>query len=88
MVKETVRLEEEEIPLDVRVCKKEEIEGKMKPERIMFESSLAGTGLEAPGQQRLSSKEMEYCRQLIAHRREFGSVGNQFPSSPPRYKTR
>ena len=31
----------------------------MKPERIVLESSLAGTGLEGPGQLRLPSRGMQ-----------------------------
>ena len=50
---------EEEIPLDARVCLEERIEGRMKPERIALESSSAGTDPGAPGQQRLSSWEMQ-----------------------------
>ena len=34
------------------------MESKMKPEKIVIESSLAGTGLKAPGQPRLSSGKM------------------------------
>ena len=49
----------EEIPLDVRVFKNTRTEGKMKPERGGLESSSAGTGLEGPGQQRLSSWKMQ-----------------------------
>ena len=43
----------------VCVWKEEDIKGKMKPERIDLESSLAGTGLEAPGQKRLSRRGMQ-----------------------------
>ena len=46
---------EEVIPLDVRVCMNERTKGKMKPERGALESSSAGTGPKAHGQQRLSS---------------------------------
>ena len=49
----------EEIPLDVRVFKNTRTEGKMKLERGGLESSSAGTGLEGPRQQRLSSWKMQ-----------------------------
>ena len=59
MVKETVGPEEGEVLFDAHVCNEKEVEGKMTPEQIVLESSLADTGLEAPGHQRLSSKEMQ-----------------------------
>ena len=34
--------------LDVHVCEEEKIKGKMGPGRIALESSLSGTGPEAP----------------------------------------
>ena len=43
------------ISFDVSVCMEENTEGKMDPERGNLESSLAGTDLEAPGQQCLSN---------------------------------
>ena len=56
----TVKLSvEEEIPLDVRVCLEERIEGRIKSERIALESLSAGTDPGVPGQQRLSSWEMQ-----------------------------
>ena len=45
-------------PPDVRVCREGEIEGNIKSERIVLES-LAGTGLEASRQQRLSSRVIQ-----------------------------
>ena len=42
----------------VHVCKEKKIEGKMEPERKTLESLRAGTGMEAPGQPRLSNREM------------------------------
>ena len=45
----------EEIPLDVCVCIEENIENNIEPERVTLESQRAGTGLGAPGQQRISS---------------------------------
>ena len=48
---------EKVITLDVRVSMEERFEGKMKPEQIVLESSLAGTDPEAPGEQHLSSWE-------------------------------
>ena len=47
----------EEIPL-VQVFEKKYIKVKMKTERGALESSLAGTGLKAPGQPRLSYREI------------------------------
>ena len=47
------------IPLDVRACMDKRTEGKMEPERGELESLSVGTGLEAPGQQRLSTWEMQ-----------------------------
>ena len=46
-----------EIPL-LQVFGKDMIEGKMKPKRRVLESQRAGTGVEAPGQLRLSSRDM------------------------------
>ena len=48
-----------QISFDVRSCMEESTEGKMNPERRELESSSAGTGLEAPGQQYLSSWEIQ-----------------------------
>ena len=50
----------EKTPLDVRVCTGERIESRMKPEQIALESSSTGMGRGAPGQQRLSSWEMQH----------------------------
>ena len=64
MVKGTMELEKKdqdeqgEIPLHVQVCEEEEIKGKMKPQRIALQSSLAGTGVREPEQPRLSYREM------------------------------
>ena len=45
------------IPL-LQVFGKDLIKGKMKPERRVLESQRAGTGVEAPGKQHPSSREM------------------------------
>ena len=46
----------EVIPL--QIFRKDIIKGKIEPERKVLESQRAGTGIEAPGQLRLSRKEM------------------------------
>ena len=48
-----------EISFDVRVCMEKNAEDKMGPGLGELESSSAGTGIEAPGQQGLSNWEME-----------------------------
>ena len=53
------RSAEKIIPLDVRVCIDKGTEGKMKPERGALESQQADTGPGAPGEQCLSSWEMQ-----------------------------
>ena len=47
------------IQLDVQVCEEEIIQGKMEPERRKLKPSPAGTGVEAPGQPRLSCRQMQ-----------------------------
>ncbi|CAM9995744.1 unnamed protein product [Ascophyllum nodosum] len=47
------------IPLDARVCMDERTEGKIEPGRGELKSLSAGTGLEVPGQQRLSSRVIQ-----------------------------
>ena len=48
-----------EILLLVHVCEKENIKGKMRPERITLKSSSSGTGPEALEQSRLSLRERQ-----------------------------
>ena len=65
MTKDTVEPEKDDkdkqggILLPVHVYEEEHIEGKMRPEWIALESSLAGTGLQAPVHPRLSLREMQ-----------------------------
>ena len=54
-----VEPEQEEVLPNVRVCKEEEIEGKIEPERRALKSQRAGTSPEVPGQLCLSSKERQ-----------------------------
>ena len=48
-----------ESPRHVQGCEEEKTKDKIGPERIALESSTAGAGLEAPGQPRLSYREMQ-----------------------------
>ena len=58
--KETAKsVKVEKISLDVRVCVEERTEGKIERERRALKSQRAGMDPVAPGQQHLSSWEMQ-----------------------------
>ena len=58
-VKVTVELKEGDIPLDVCVCKEEEVEGRIEPERRALKSQQPGMGPETPEQLCFSSRERQ-----------------------------